>query len=495
MKDHDHLGFLLRSSAIHGRIFIPKYYNPEIINRLDALSKTHELVILGDLIRRRQVHPATGDEIGKMAYGTGTIPFVRTSDISNWEIKADPKQGVSEDIYEQYAGRQDVRPGDLLFVRDGTYLIGSSCLVTKSDSTFLYQSHILKFRIVKECPISAPLLLALLSTPIVRRQIRAKQFTADIIDTIGNRYHELVLPLPKDLDVRGQIADEVTSIVERRVALRERLRRIPLFAQGVIASVTASMPTPANDDLDSSGNAGFVIRSSAIRSNVFVPRYYNPDIDDELRDLQSTHELVSIGDLVRRGAVRLNTGVEVGKMAYGMGTIPFIRTSDISNWELRADPKQSVSEQLYEELKDKLDVRAEDLLVVRDGTYLVGTSCILTEHDTRILYCGGIYKIRVIKKDEVDPYLLLALVNCPIVKRQMRAKQFTRDVIDTLGKRISEIILPIPKDKQTRNRIASETRETVLARVDLRNRARVIALEVEGISVPTEEEAEVLDTV
>ncbi len=186
MTPYNHLGFLLKSSAVRGHVFIPKYYNPEITARLDDLRRTHELVALGELIRRRDIQIATGDEIGKMAYATGPIPFIRTSDISNWEIKADPKQGVGEVIYEQYARKQDVQPGDLLFVRDGTYLIGASCLVTQADSKILYQSHILKFRVAADALISGPLLLALLSSPIVRRQIRAKQFTADIIDTIGN---------------------------------------------------------------------------------------------------------------------------------------------------------------------------------------------------------------------------------------------------------------------------------------------------------------------
>ena len=67
------------------------------------------------------------------------------------------------------------------------------------------------------------------------------------------------------------------------------------------------------------------------------------------------------------------------------------------------------------------------------------------------------YKVRVKKKDQLDPYLLLALLNAPIVKRQMRAKQFTRDVIDTLGKRIYEIVLPIPKDTVLRDRIARDS--------------------------------------
>jgi len=187
------------------------------------------------------------------------------------------------------------------------------------------------------------------------------------------------------------------------------------------------------------------------------------------------------------------TGIEVGKMAYGTGPVPFIRTSDISNWELKADPKQSISEDLYELTKDKLDVRAGDIFVVRDGTYLVGTSCILTEQDAKITYCGGIYKIRVKKPDVLDPYLLLALLNTPIVRRQMRAKQFTRDVIDTLGKRIFEVVIPIPKNPARCKEITRLTRETVETRATLRNQAKQIALKVEGVEAVVEEDKELLE--
>ena len=495
MRGYNHIGFLLKSSAVRGSVLIPKYYNPEINAHLDSLRHTHDLVLLGELIHEGHIQAATGDEIGKMAYGTGPIPFIRTSDISNWEIKADPKQGVSEAIYEQYASKQRVRPGDLLFVRDGTYLIGAACLLTEADSKILYQSHILKFRVAAEAMVSSPLLLALLSSPIVRKQIRAKQFTADIIDTIGNRYDELILPLPRHSEIRSKIEKAVWAVVHDRVGLRERLRRIPLWAQGLMPNLSAELPDIDNDQVEPSGNSGFIIQYDKIRSNIFIPRYYDPVVDEGLRNLSDTHELVSISDLVKKGVLAFDTGVEVGKMAYGTGSVPFIRTSDLSNWELKTDPKQSVSEHLYDQFKDKLDMRAEDLFVVRDGTYLVGTSCILTEHDTHILYCGGLYKIRVKKKDQLDPYLLLSLLNCPIVKRQMRAKQFTRDVIDTLGKRIFEIILPIPKDKGLQENIARETRETVLARVALRDKARQISLDVEGITAPAEEEKELLGTI
>lgn len=50
------------------------------------------------------------------------IPIVRISDFSNWEIKADVKQGVSEEIYQHYAECEDVQIGDILLVRDGIYI-------------------------------------------------------------------------------------------------------------------------------------------------------------------------------------------------------------------------------------------------------------------------------------------------------------------------------------------------------------------------------------
>ena len=96
---------------------MPKYYDPSIKATLDSLSANCSLYSVQQLIDMGAVQLSTGDEIGKMAYGTGDIPFVRTSDFSNWEIKADAKQGVSEEIYQQYAEKEDVQEGDILLVR------------------------------------------------------------------------------------------------------------------------------------------------------------------------------------------------------------------------------------------------------------------------------------------------------------------------------------------------------------------------------------------
>ena len=208
------------------------------------------------------------------------------------------------------------------------------------------------------------------------------------------------------------------------------------------------------------------ISTAAIRNDVYVPRYYDPTIEDELVALSKSCTLKSVRELAEEGLLSISTGDEPGKMAYGTGDIPFIRTSDFANWELKHDPKQSVSEQIYEIYRAKQDVRPYDILLVRDGTYLVGSSTILLPEDAQCVYCGGLYKIRA--QGDLDPFLMFGLLNSYIVKRQIRARQFTRDVIDTLGRRLFEILVPIPKLSDVREDLGLNIRRVVEQRVAAR---------------------------
>ena len=217
----DHKGFLLRCEDVVNDVLIPRYYNPEIGAEMARLGDDYEFVALGILVDQGVLSFATGIEVGKMAYGTGDIPFIRTSDISNWEIKADFKHGVSREIYENSRAHVDVQSGDILMVKDGTYLIGATAIVMDSDLPMLFQSHLYRIRIHEPGIISPWLLFALLNTPVVRLQVRAMQFTQDIIDTIGKRVLELKIPMPRSAKKARRLADECRRIIETRVRLRQ----------------------------------------------------------------------------------------------------------------------------------------------------------------------------------------------------------------------------------------------------------------------------------
>jgi type I restriction enzyme M protein len=222
---YDHLGFVINEKGITDNVYLPKYYNPEISQKLNALKPTHDLLVFGDLMKKKVLSISTGHEVGKLAYGTGHIPFIRTSEIANWEIKLDPKHGLSEAIYDELKTKQDIQENDILMVRDGTYLVGTCGLVTKYDVKIVCQSHIYKIRSNKPDVLHPFLLLAVLTSPIVKAQISSKRFTQDIIDTLGARIKELVLPIPKDEVTKNEIIENVRSVTEYKNAAREIARK------------------------------------------------------------------------------------------------------------------------------------------------------------------------------------------------------------------------------------------------------------------------------
>lgn len=226
LKEPNTLGFLTETSQVTGGVLCPRYYDPQAEHELAGLEVSHELLKVQDLISEGVLSITTGDEVGKLAYGTGSIPFIRTSDISNWEMKSDPKHGVSREIYESLAKKQDVRAGDLLMVKDGTYLIGTCAIVTEADKEILYQSHLYKIRVNDNgCGLNPYLLLAILSSSAVQKQIRSKQFTQDIIDSLGERINELVLPVPKDAVIRDSVTEQVRQSVIKRGEAKELAKR------------------------------------------------------------------------------------------------------------------------------------------------------------------------------------------------------------------------------------------------------------------------------
>jgi type I restriction enzyme M protein len=224
----DHLGFGVEPAEIDDHIFIPEYYNPELRAELKRLEQSGKcrLMTIGELAQSGVLEIRRGNEIGSQFYGTGDVPFVRTTDIVNWEIKMDPVKAVAEEVYEQYRRQQDVRENDILFVNDGTFLIGRTAMVTRLDTKIIIQSHLKKIRALRPESLNPFYLFYLLNSNIVQRQIAVKTFTQATLSTIGNRLREIVLPLVNDPAEREHIARQVQQIIEQKTRLREQTMQL-----------------------------------------------------------------------------------------------------------------------------------------------------------------------------------------------------------------------------------------------------------------------------
>ena len=217
------LGFVVSSTEIESNVYVPAAYMDS--EKTDTNSK-YIFKSINDLIAENVVSVKRGNEIGSKFYGTGKIPFVRTSDIVNWEIKADPIKAVSEEAYEMYRDKQRLKINDILFVNDGTFLIGRSAMITEASLKCIIQSHLRKITVLDNSVINAHYLFYLLNTAYVQKQIKSKIFTQATLSTLGNRLGEVILPISQDKAEIEQITRKMQSIFERKNQLKNEIEEI-----------------------------------------------------------------------------------------------------------------------------------------------------------------------------------------------------------------------------------------------------------------------------
>jgi type I restriction enzyme M protein len=176
-----------------------------------------------------------------------------------------------------------------------------------------------------------------------------------------------------------------------------------------------------------------------------VPRYYQDtaEISPLERQLTERAAVTTLGELVKDRVLTIRKGHEVGSEFYGTGEIPFVRTSDLSNFEISTDPTKAVSEQVYETFAEQQKLRAGDILIVVDGRYRIGTTAMLTEHNVRCVVQSHLRILSIIKQQKLDPYALLFALNLPSVKLRMRSLVFIQSTLGTLGNRINELRIPL----------------------------------------------------
>jgi type I restriction enzyme M protein len=228
LMDESHLGFIVPQDEIVENIYVPESYKPEVKEKINRIkhSTDYKLVQFGELVKQDIIQMKRGNEIGSQYYGTGTIPFIRTTDIVNWEIKMDTVKAVSEEVYLRYQKQQDIQENDIFFVNDGTFLIGRCSMVTKHDIRAVFQSHLRKIRVIDTDRVNPFYLFYLLNTKLFQQQVEMKTFTQATLSTLGNRILEMYLPFHTSKQKIDEITQDIKQIIELKSAVRKRALQI-----------------------------------------------------------------------------------------------------------------------------------------------------------------------------------------------------------------------------------------------------------------------------
>lgn len=213
----------------------------------------------------------------------------------------------------------------------------------------------------------------------------------------------------------------------------------------------------------------FKTPSSVAKENgIYVPRYYWQTRDKEVKEIAKKEnlELITIQKLIDEGVIAYFDGHGSPQAENkGRGDIPYIRVSDIVNWEIYKDPTSKIPENVYEEfLTPKKIIKEGDILYVRRGSYRIGGVAMVSPFDTKVLLTREILVLRGNNKNNpynIDPYYLLYLLSHRLVAMQTFNKVLIETTLPNIADRWKELGLPIHKDKDKRLEISERMKSVI----------------------------------
>ncbi len=211
------------SFAYQQKVLVPRYFWNSREQEIEKIAKEQNctLVAVSDLIKNKIL--AHFDGHGSPAAdnkGMGDVPYIRVKDIVNWDVYKDPTALIPYHVFE--AMRKDNKKlyeKDLLFVRRGSYRIGSVALVSPYDTEVLLTREILVLRILKEkneYDLTPYYLIYLFAHYLVQMQMYNKILMETTLPNIANRWSELRLPIHNDKAMREWISEKIKSVFDKK---------------------------------------------------------------------------------------------------------------------------------------------------------------------------------------------------------------------------------------------------------------------------------------
>lgn len=222
-----------KEKMFKSNILVPRYYWQNKITEIQEIATNDDVALISiqKLIDDKIITTFDGHGSPPAEYkGKGQIPYIRVKDIVNWEVYKDPTSRIPKEIYHKKRGTDKaLQKKDILYVRRGSYRIGSVAMVSDCDKEVLLTRELLVLRVLDKnnrYGLDAYYLLYLLSHPLIHAQSKNKILIETTLPNIANRWSELLLPISKDEKVRKMISKKIKSVIQSKWQAVEKLEMI-----------------------------------------------------------------------------------------------------------------------------------------------------------------------------------------------------------------------------------------------------------------------------
>ena len=214
-------------------IFVPRYYWSNKQKEVETISKEKELSLISieQLMAENIISTFDGHGSPKSEYkGMGETPYIRVKDIVNWEIYKDPTALIPEEVaLNMKSDVKELFEEDVVYVKRGSYRIGSSAMVSPFDTDVVLTREILVLRVSKlenKYNLDPYYLIYLLNHPLVAMQTKNKVFIETTLPNIGHRWKEVYLPISNNVEHINTIKTKVKSAIKSKWSAVEELKSL-----------------------------------------------------------------------------------------------------------------------------------------------------------------------------------------------------------------------------------------------------------------------------
>ncbi|MBQ8957911.1 MAG: restriction endonuclease subunit S [Bacteroidales bacterium] len=393
---------------------------------------------------------------------SGKYVFIRTADVKKYQFNTESAVYLDEETFSTQKSNR-ITKNDILISVVGNYL-GSTSVVPKSINVGAFNDNSARIRIVNE-NISPYYVSAFFNSIFGQKLIQSLVTrTGQKILSAGN-VKKLSLPLIEDKTIVSKYECATDKNVEANFLITQAQQlfytRIGIDFKSIAKENTFS-----------------VKKSDFAHADLWMPMYSYPLYVNTLKAIQNKWQTVTVGEIAA-----LKKGDEVGSDTYigyldkRKSDVPFVRTSDIVNYEIDQYPDFFIPEEIYYELGQGFQYG--DVLFTKDGK--IGMVGMITEYDKAII-SSGFVGLRLNNKASdygITPeyvFLVLSIKEIGIYAskrrtvvastiphlREERLKEIEIPILDkdTISE-ITDLVRQAFKLKDEKKRLIAEVRETM----------------------------------
>lgn len=372
--------YLVKSSKLEIENFNPRFYEPNFRFVKERLEECTEL----DLYLKEPPKGGSTPPYYMFKSNNGQEkPFVKTSAVSKGFININDLYYIHPEYHKKVLKRSIARPNDVVFTMTGKFMGKASLVPTILPELNMSQNSVV---LKTENKYKSAYLTLFLNSEINNIQVRGHY-------TISKQKY-----LNQGKIRKLKIVPYSDSLIP---TLDKYLRGVELYYDGY-AKLNQAINL-VNEYFDIPTNIlktkkVFTQKPTLLKHILLTPEFYCSEYVSFLENVKNKSQSIKTLESICSPKV----GDEIGSANYLSEGIPFIKTSDCTNYNIDYKPNYYCSTGLYHSLEQ--DIQFSDVILAKDGK--IGETAIVTD-DSRFVMCGGLVRLQ---SGDVDLQLLLFVI-------------------------------------------------------------------------------------